>query len=534
MKINEFLSEETLKPASFYKLDRLNAFINRLETGGKFVVNDTGKKITLNPTKKEINALKALRKEYDSVGDMPGGHSGMRGKIPLEIGGVKLSSLFKDTGLGGGGGVKGEKNIKPEDAAKSNIGSAVEAWKAIGVFTKLIHREDRDITLQDMMAVKDILNANMKLEKKISSKGATSKTQTAVSKDLRQVPDFNKKVNDSISIDIDVGLGGWQRAMAVGEKDPELFGRIQGILKFINENQALKRYSKLFSLNGRVDPIKIAVVGGAGEKTDVQTSFIKDPTTKDYKPLASLNFSLKAGNKGVSQSPATTNEGIRIFFDSLGLDVTDAEEAMKQTGYFEKPRGAVETPATIEKRVNAIRQIFNIAAQKLEQKFAGDDTAQEAEFINHFLNRMTHIMTSGKNMIFVDFDAKGTYNKLNPHSIKNLAGYVNLEAKVINKADSYLFVYDKNSGRSLIHVRLQKFKTGRWNLKFELDKMLELTKEATDKLNLQKANVVPQKVNTVTQPVRPGANKSVATQPKPALKVSQPQMGQEPVNTTPV
>ena len=274
--------------------------------------------------------------------------------------------------------------------------------------------------------------------------------------------------------------------MAAGEKDPELFGRIKGILKFINENQALKRYSKLFALNGRVDPIKVAVVGGAGEKTDVQTSFIKDPTTKNYKPLSSLNFSLKAGNKGVSQSSATTTQGIKIFFDSLGLSNEDADNAIQQTGYFEKPRGAQETQSTIEKRVKAIRQIFNIAAQKLEQKFAGDDPNQEAQFIQHFLGRMTHIMTSGKNMIFVDFDAKGTYNKLNPHAIKNLVGYVNLEAKVINKADSYLFIYDKNTGKSLIHVRLQKFKTGRWNLKFELDKMLEMTKEATDKLNSQK------------------------------------------------
>jgi hypothetical protein len=527
MRALEFLFEETLKPASFYKLDRLNAFIDRLEKGGKFVVNDTGKKITLSPTPAEIKALKALRKEYDSVGDMPGGHSGMKGKIPLIIGGVRLSSLFKDTGLGGEGGVKGEKKIKPEDAAKSNIGSAVEAWKAIGVFTKLIHREGRDITLEDMMAVKDVLKKNMKLEKKVSPSGQKSKVQTAVSKDLKQVPDFNKKVSDTISIDIDVGLGGWQRAMAAGEKDPELFGRITGILKFINENQALKRYSKLFALNGRVDPIKIAVVGGAGEKTDVQTSFIKDPTTKDYKPLASLNFSLKAGNKGVSQSSATTVEGINIFFDSLGLSKEDADSAIKQTGYFEKPRGAQETADVIEKRVQAIRQIFNIAAQRLEQKFAGNNNIQEAQFIQHFLNRMTNIMTSGKNMIFVDFDAKGTYNKLNPHAIKNLAGYVNLEAKVINKADSYLFIYDKNSGRSLIHVRLQKFKTGRWNLKFELDKMLEMTKEATDKLNSQKLNnpSIIQKPPVTASPVsNPLPAKTIQ---KPLNNISKP-MGSTP------
>jgi hypothetical protein len=505
MRARDLLSEETLKPASFYKLDRLNAFIDRLENGGKFVVNATGKKITLNPTKAEIRALKSLRKEYDSAGDMPGGHSGMRGKIPLEIGGVKLSSLFKDSGLGGLGGVKGEKKIKPEDAAKSNIGSAVEAWKAIGVFTKLIHREERDITLEDMMAVKDTLDANMKLETKVSPSGAKSKIQTAVSKDLKQVPDYNKKVSDTISIDIDVGLGGWQRAMAAGEKDPELFGRIKGILKFINENNALKRYSKLFAMNGRVDPIKIAVVGGRGKKTDVQTSFIKDPTTKDYKPLPSLNFSLKAGNKGVSQSPATTVEGINIFFDSLGLTREDAQSAMEQTGYFGKPPGAQESQEVINKRHKAIREIFNIAAQKLESRLSGDNDTKEAKFIDHFLNRMVYIMTSGKNMIFVDFDAKGTYDKLNPHTIKNLAGYVNLEAKVINKKDSYLFVYDKNTGRPLIHVRLQKFKTGRWNLKFELDKMLELTKEANEKLNTKRDSVPVAKPLTKLPPLKPQA-----------------------------
>ena len=47
----------------------------------------------------------------------------------------------------------------------------------------------------------------------------------------------------------------------------------------------------------------------------------------------------------------------------------------------------------------------------------------------------------------------------------------------------------------------------------------------------------PENIPAATAPakvVRPTANKPVATQPKPALKVSQPQMGQEPVNPSPV
>lgn len=522
MRSKEFLSEDNLSAATFYKLDRLNELIRRLETGSPFQ-DSTGKEVIVKATRAEINSLKALRKLYDKTGTMPGGHSAMVGKIPHYIGGVRLSSLFKDPKIGGLGGSK----IASDSDAKAggNIGPALELWKSVAIYARLTHREDRPINFNDLKSLVGELDTNKELIKK-----EKSDTDVVVSKLFKEVPDFNKKVKDTLSLKIDLGLGPYQRAVAASPTDAKLWGNIQGVLKFVNENNALKRYNKIFSMNGRVDPIKVALVGGSGAKTDIQTSYLdtsKPPEVgadgkprHEQKSLPSLTFSVKSGSSKVHQSPGTTVEGIRTMFTSLGLSTTDADAAVKKTGYQEKlklKKGSVEDPKAIIQRHNALADIFGIAAQELDNKLRGLNDKGEGEFIKHFLSTLTQAFTGGANLIYVDFDAKGTYFKLNPHQITNLTNFVDLGSAIRKTPKGLLLeVTDTNSSRVLFQMRLQSNTSGRLTILFELRDLLKLTKEATEKLNLPMQK---------PKPTHPAPTPALT---KPALKVSQPTIGQKP------
>jgi hypothetical protein len=158
---------------------------------------------------------------------------------------------------------------------------------------------------------------------------------------------------------------------------------------------------------------------------------------------------------------------------------------VKQAVFAGKQRGSDESDVEISSRYRAIQSIFNMAGQQLEQKLSAMNNAGEVSFIEHFLGTLTHAMTGGANMILVDFNAKGAYKKLNPKTIKNLANIVDLEARVTKgtgaKAHPYLFVYDKNSNRNLMHVRLEVQTGGRLTLHYELDELINMAMEANQK-----------------------------------------------------
>jgi len=538
MRSREFLSEKTLSPTAFYQLPNLQAFIQRLTTTGEFIDDKTHQPVKVTPTRQEIQQLKQAAKSFPPEGVLL--KSRMKALIPTTIGGVKLNTIFREPDFGGKGGFKGKEADTSNPVKLGNVGPAVEAWKAIGLFARLTDRSENPVTIETLMSIKDQLNQSMSLGIKKDSK---SKTETVVSKQLVSVPEADGATQDTISVKINVALGSWQRAMAASPQDKELWGRIQGILSFINENNALKRYNKLFSHNHRIDPVKISVVGGEGEKTDIKTSYL-DPEKnyKDKKVISGLSFSLKATSPKIGQSSGTTVEGIKAMFNTLGLDDSAAMEAIQSAVYAGKSRGSDETDAEINARYNAIKAVFNMAGQKLEQKLSAVTDQGEASFLEHFFGTLQNTMTGGANMTFVDFSVNGTYKKLNPKTIKNLASLVDLEAKVTTgkgaKGHPYLFIYDKNSNRNIMHVRLEVQTGGRLTLHYELDDLINLAIEANEAAKGAVVNPADTQVPANQVQAKPtpgglgGAKKPVVPVKKP---LGQPQgrpMGQDPVDST--
>jgi hypothetical protein len=517
MRAKEFLLlEKTLEPKTFYRLSNLQAFIDRLKGSKQFIDDKTQKPIKIQATPKEIAQLEKVAANFPPEGTML--KDRMNSLIPSTIGGVPLKSVFRELEFGGKGGVKGQDAGSVDSTKVGNIGPAVEAWKAIGIFSRLIKRSEEPVSIDEMMALKDELASTMQLG------------TLAVTRKQLAVKDVNGTATDTISVKLNIPLGSFQRAMAATPQDKDLWGRITGIHTFINNNRALQRYNKVFATNNRIDPVKIEVVGGEGEKTDVKTSYLDpDQNYKDKKVITSLSFSLKASSPKVGQSSGTTVEGIKTMFNTLGLDDTSAMDAIKSALYVGKARAGKNTSAETDEQLNArytaIREIFRIAGQQLENKLAKASDQGEANFFEHFFSTLTNSMTGGANMTFVDFNANGTYKQLNPKTIKNLAALVDLEAKVTTgkgaKGHPYLFVYDRNSQRNIMHVRLEVQTGGRLTLHYELDDLIDLAIEANNK---NAGIVTPAPVTKPKAPIRPTAN-------NPKTPLGKPQavpMGTEP------
>lgn len=526
MRILDLLNEAKLKPADFYQRNRLEVLINRLEQKKPFIDDATQKPVYIQASADEIAHLKKVLQYFDQVGLTSVPKDRMSKLMPSSIGGVALNTLFKDSELGGKGGVKGDASVN-NDRDLGNVGPAVETWKAIALFAKLTHRKQEPITIELLNSIRDALASTMQLTKK--SKGGV---ETAVVRKLVSVPDFNGNVNDTISVKVDVGLGSWQRAMAASPKDADLWGRIQAIIRFVNENNALNRYNKIFSTNGRVDPIKVAVVGGSGEKTDVQTSYLDPQGNK--KPLSSLTFSLKAGSTKLGQSSGTTAEGVKEMFAVLGLGEVEAMNAIKESGFIEKARATKtsvpETDEQIAARYQAILKIFSTAGESLNAKLQNASDTGEQSFLENFFLQVKKQFTGGSNMISVDFNADGTYTKFNPHVISYLVKHVDLESTLMVKKRPQLKIFDKNSRSNLIQVRLEAQSGGRLTFHVELDpRFKDIASQAYEKERManKPAKPVVKAPVTNTNTDTPG----IANQ-KIALNKSKTPMGQtvEPID----
>jgi hypothetical protein len=465
MRSFELLFEKNLSPSDFYKKNRLDSFISKLEKKEPFIVDRKEQVISASP--QEITKLKSFYKFYDQQGDAR--KPDASANIPLVIGGIPLSKIAKTAEFGGRGGFNVEK---------ANVGPAIEVLKAVAIYSKLTDRSNQPVTQEK---IQEILG-NLKSKVSLSKQSLKSRTETFSGSISQEVPDQNQQVNDTILLQISANEGPFLRAIALKPDDRDIIGSLKGILNYVNTDIELARYNRFFNQNNRKDSVKVAIVGGLGEKTDVKTTYT-DPTNGEERTLKSLSMSLKAGRSAsVDQAPGTNEIGIRKFFDILGFDSTVADSAISKSKF--KGKVGTDTPGSLEKRKQAAAKILSLAGQYVESKYFSKNDKGEAAFVKEFLQNLVKAMTKEESLIYVEFNADGTYNKLNPKKIVYLADYVDLYAdlKVSNTGVNYLYFRDRNTGKSLFHVRLMVSKAERIAFFFVLDSLLELVRESVLKV----------------------------------------------------
>ena len=455
MLIYQVLSEATLKPRDFYQETRLDALIYMLEKGQPFTMAD-GTQQVIKARPAEIKYLKSLRSYYSAGGTS----QDVKDYIPREIGGVKLTNIFKTAEFGGKGGVVGD--AKADGVIKSGIGEVVEAMKAAAIFTKLTTRNKDQISPEDVIKNLEKVGSNFEEVgdgKKISLQGGL----------VKNVPDLVGNVKDKISLEINLARAPFQRVVQMHPDDKDARGRLTSIINYVNNEPDLAKYNRFFANNQRRDPVDIAVKGLEGKKTDVETTYVD--TQGNVRPLGHLSMSIKAGSSKYDQASGLNEAGNIKFFNILGLSIEDARDAMAAAKF--------KNDLEFDKRVKAVVKLYTQAAQMLDRAISTLSDKGEASFIRTVIANLRKSISGDQRLVYVNFDANGTYYKLNPQLLENLAEYVDLDVKLVMKTWPYLYVYDKRTGKNLFHARLQVNSTGRLTHIFELDDLLDLVKEAT-------------------------------------------------------
>ncbi len=524
MRSFDFLKEAALAPKTFYVKDRLQNLINRLKKKDDFLTTD-GEYIKVPATSAEIKELiTLLSTNYDAQGTVISNK-----RMPNVIGGVPLSKLMKTADFGGKAGV----GASGEQVGSPNIGPTVEALKSMAIFAKLINRGKAAITVEDVQKVAKIMLENAQ---DVREKGKT--VSTTSSSYSRKVYDLSKKVQDTVSIDIRLSTPPFLRAVNVSPQDKKAWGTLQGIVNYVNSESDVGKYSRYFASNNVRDPLNIGVVGISGAKTDILTTRTMPDGTE--RPLSNLSMSIKAGSSMYDQASGMNVEGITKFYEILGLSKFDAQEAIEASGFIGKTKGQEDTAKTAKDRVKAVTDIYRIAAEQLNSELIKLNDKGEADYVTRFLNRLRSSIEGEGRLVYVNFDAKGTYNKLNPMQITSLARHIELgvELDIGSKATPYLYIVDRLSGKPIMHVRLAILKSGRMTHTFELDYLLDLIRDAKKAekqepapqatpapqagkpVNLGPSNAVPAKVPTKQKSLEP-----ITAQPP--KKVGEP-MGKEP------
>ncbi len=490
MRAREFLIEKTLVKQDFYLLPRLDALISRLETDKPFT-DAEGQPLVVKATKREIANLKSIRKYYDDKGSLP--KSDMKNLMPDTIGGVKLSAIFKDDDLGG----------KGVGASKANVGPVVEGLKALAIYAKLINRGKETVDYDDILELISELKTNTEL---VQAK--KSKVKTALATLQKNVPDLSGSVEDEFRLEIALATGPFDRILNLSSADKDAWGRLSSILNYVNKETDLNKYSRFFAKNNKRDPVKIAVTGLAGEKADIKSTYVDNAGV--VRDLKNLSMSIKAGSSMYEQASGLNEAGNIKFFGIFGLGIDTARAAMAQAKF--------KNDDSLDKRKKSVAKLYSLAAKDLSMQLRDDIDKQEGGFIRNFLSKLTTSLTGDARLVYVNFDAKGTYYKLNPSLIKNLAAYVDLDADLEISPKSgypYLYIRDVNTGKSLFHARLLIANSGRIAHIFELDNLLELVKEATVAANQPEQPVEPEKEPAL--PVTPAKPEKIA-KPVPATK----------------
>lgn len=467
MRAFELIFEDTLAAADFYKKDRLDAFINKLEKKEPFIVNRQEQ--VINATPDEIAKFKNFYKFYNEIGDAR--KVDATANLPKSVGGIPLSKIEKTGEFGG----KGAYNVE-----KAGLGVAVEVLKSVALYAKLTDRTNQPITVD---TIKSILST-LKDTAKLGRHSAKSKTQTYLGRLQTEVPDQQQTIKDTINLVVQANEGSFLRAVALTPRDKDALGSLNGILKYVNTDPEMARYNKFFSQNNRKDAVNVSIVGGQGGKTDVKTTYV-DPVSNQERTLKSLSMSLKAGKSpSFDQAPGTNEKGIRDFFNILGFESEVADNVINKT-QFQAKKSSDEPIEDLRKRQQAAAKIMQLAGDYVEKKYFSKNDKGEAAFINDFFKNIIKSITKDEPLIYVEFNADGTYDKLNPRNIMNLVNYVDLysDHRISKDGVNYLFFRDKNTGKALFHIRLLVSKAERIAFLFVLNDLISLVKEATEYKN---------------------------------------------------
>lgn len=514
MRAKEFLTESGLKSRDFYERYRLATLIQKLDNKEPFITTDN-KKIVVPATREEISALKSqLKNNFDPSDNRPKARSITPVEIPATIGGIKLTLLQKTKEFGGKVGTSPDK--EEEDFSKANLGPTVEALKSFAMYAKLSMRGKPTISVEDVIKIGKMADENSKVDYAVNpDTGKKSKTMTTFASYSRNVSDVNKQVKDQLTLNVALSTSSFQRAVRVNPKDKAAWGNLQGIVSYVNTEGDIGKYSRFFANNNKRDPVKIAVIGIGGAKTDISSTYV-DPKSGSEKPLQHLSMSVKsAGAEWYDQASGGNEKGMKKFYNIIGLDDSAADGAIKIANFKSSDKKDT-TPEIFAQKIQSVYKIYDLAFKQLKARIPQLNDVGEADYIQEFVSRLKSSLAGDEKLVYVKFDANGTYKKLNPQVLSQLTRYIDLDVNYTPGAGESrpkIFWIDKKTGKTLLYavllVNTPNYRlTHQFNLGRDFFDLLKLSADA--------------------------ANASAPAQQKPAVNLGDPDAAQSNRLTTKV
>jgi hypothetical protein len=489
MQISEILTEEQVNNVKY--VDAINQLLQK-----------NGANLPLQPKVKEFGPHSTIVDFFPDPGQQITSLSDtITGKINGQSRTFTAKKVFKSNDL---------KNIvgdKEEGTVNINKGELAEGYHAAAAFARLTKRPLENISVNDVLEIISRLENGQPLV--LSGKEVQS------------------KIADRFELTIKLKPASWEAF-----KDPNTVASMGKLITSIitDANQETSRFAERFATNQQYDVARVIGDGVSEEslkKTDVsfenerEKKFVgyslKVGTTKQIHQVG--GGAVKDSKKGKKADPEQ-----RFNILSQGLFAVDGRFPLANIDSA-KPKFL---KATSNEEMQQIA--YQAATASLNQNLQTDD--EEKQFMRNLIGAMKYWMGRDDPSIKVkQFTTSGTYI-LDPQKVDSLIdnNKIDLVAKYTIEGDlPKIIIGDAVSSTPLVTIRTYRNSKGYIRNYIEKEKLwidLTMTKHIPNvpPKVAQKTPIQP------TQQVNSRANKPVATNPKPALKVSQPQMGQEPVD----
>lgn len=316
-----------------------------------------------------------------------------------------------------------------EEAKVSNKGEIAEGILGAAMFSKFTKRQSNEeigqVTPQDITSILDRLK------------------QTSEDMYQLSVRDADNEFADTVTFLLRLKTGPYRDLMDPAKRQL-LINEYSSAAAYVNSAMA-ERYSKYFYLNGRADDIAILADGAASEtekKADVWVA-VKDKNG-NMRQLR-LNTSLKIGGiKQFGQVGGSSVESMQKLWSYFDIDISDQVDL-----YSRKLK---------KDQFEAIEFMYKKIARQLAAQLAGDDVAQEVQFVDKLAHAVTYFATLGDPGVeLVDFD-KGGFKILRFKNLEHKLKTVNLTASYLgSKATPEISIHEVgNPKNALINIRAKR------------------------------------------------------------------------------
>jgi len=351
--------------------------------------------------------------------------------------------------------IKGGETGKKEDYF-GNKGEVAEGILGCATMAKLIKRPGADISSADILNIIGQLPDNGEL--------------------VKTAAETESNITDKFNLVVKLKPDAFKSLRNTELLSKKMSKEINSIKDYIND--AVRRYSKMFEVNGRPDAVDIisdGVSNEAGTKTDVELVYNNE---KGKRVVKNFDLSVKTGTTkqmgqvGSGGARMTTDQRFDVLknmWTRFGVDIDSVKDKFLKAKNIE----------------DAYDVAYIEANRQIQQELAGSNEDEEKSFLKQMVDGIKYFATLNDERVrLVQFTQKGYYvldfKRLNKLFDQN---NLNLTSKLVYGKSSdgiklpKVIIYDNETNKDLLTIRM--FRNAAGYIRNYIEKealMVQLTK----------------------------------------------------------